>query len=499
MSVEPSDASDIDPVATIKLARRLAEANLCPEALDAWRKAGAAIRRDDIPAAARCNFQLGRYEAVLDLTKDVGAGAEAHRPMALAALGAYREAAIEFGKLEGVVQGEEFWVLAAETALATGDEARAARAIAALEAGATPEQAAATTFLKARLAHVHGDRGEARRLFNAAARLQTPPWSERARLHQIQCDEDDGEALRSAALSWHGGAFEREALLAIGFCDVRRGDIASALRPYRLLATRHQQSDVATVAVNKGAALLPMLLAANSPLPPETAARAFFANVDLAPPGHDGDLLIKDAARRLAELDLHEEAATLLEHQVFKRLRGVERSLVAIELAERYLDAGAAAEAVRVMQSTRIAGLPAEILARRRELEATALARIGRTDAAISLLEAAGQPRHQRRLAEIYWAERRWSEAARSYAAAFEAGGERRDLAAQLALRAAAAHLLAGDRDGYRAFAAIAAARLEDHPVADLIASMGEARPGVDFDRRFLKDYRAAFDVKAEI
>lgn len=495
MTIEAAPTLSVD--VDVEAARRFASEDLCPEALALWRPWPAEMSADDHAEAVRCNFQLGRYETVLELTKDRIEIGRSYRALSLAALGAYQEAAVAFASGKPAEQDAEALVLGLETALATRDHLRAEQAIAALDREKTPEREAASAFFQARLARARGDHRSAQRLFKLSADFEVSPWSERARLHQIRCDEVGGENLKATALAWRGGAFEREALLAIGRCDAKRGDLGSSLRAYRLLTVRHRHSDAAMAAARQGGQLLPRLLAAQSPLPPEQAARTFFLNVDLAPPGRDGDLLIKSAARRLADLDLHREAATLLEHQVFNRLRGKERSIVAAELAERYLDAGAAQEAVRVLQSTRIAGLDADAVARRRKLEATALAEVGRTDAAIALLESSGDRRDLQQLGDIHWSAKRWREAASAYASAFDATSDSGDGSAQFAVRAAAAFILAGDREGYRTFAAAATKRLEGEPEADLIASMGEARPGVDFDRRFMKDYRAAFGVKS--
>ena len=275
-----------------------------------------------------------------------------------------------------------------------------------------------------------------------------------------------------------------------GAMALAAGDYEAGFRAYARVAARFPDSDDALAAQAEIGRRLGDLFTAD--IRPENAARLFFAHVAFAPPGREGDALIRQAADRLKMLGLYAEAAALLDHQVFKRLRGTERARIAADLAELQLSAAAPDAALRALRSTRIAGLDAETNARRRLLEATALARLGKNDAAATLLENAAGPAEIEARASIFWAAERWSDAARDYAVLFAARPDQRDAA----MRAATAYLLAGDRSGYRDFARANAANLAGTPDGDVIGAMG----GVDRDAflgAFMEKYRALYAARS--
>lgn len=159
--------------------------------------------------------------------------------------------------------------------------------------------------------------------------------------------------------------------------------------------------------------------------------------------------------------------------------------------------AGDAKEALRVIRSTRFSGLDGALNQQRKRIEARALAGSGDAKAAIALLADASDAKDVLLRAEISWTHRAWAEAARdyaAYAAGFASFDQVSDRAA--AVRGATAFLLAGDRDGYRSFAAEMSKRLKGAPEARLIETLG------DVDReRFLSgmmdSYRALYGASS--
>ena len=105
----------------------------------------------------------------------------------------------------------------------------------------------------------------------------------------------------------------------------------------------------------------------------------------------------------------------MLEHQVFNRLRGFERSIVAVDLAAIYLLAKKPHEALRVLRSTRIAGLEESVNHKRRLLEAKALVASDQNEAALNLLESPATPSQGLLKANIYWQQEDWANAATVY------------------------------------------------------------------------------------
>lgn len=463
---------------------------------DLWVEAHSRVRDiSERPAqviAAECDYRMGRYRAAAARLQDA---APEHPLLAisLARLGAFDRARESFAAIParsatGAVRAD-FAVAKAETLIETGD-LDAAAAVLSGASGAIPREA--TNFLAARVRAARGDNAAAISAFRRAASGDVNEWSMRARLALLDT-EGDIDAMERLSLEWRGGAFERDLQLALGRRRLARDDFDRGFRALETIVNRYPNSSAALEAQSMIEAALPRLFDDATGLHPKEAARLFFENVEYAPPGGEGDKLIRDASAKLAALGLYRPAAQLLDHQVFKRLRGGDRARVAADLAELHLSANDPAAALRVIRSTRIAGLSADENARRRRIEARALALSGKSDNALALLSDAPADEDLKLRAEINWSRRAWPEAARDYASYFES---RRILDGKsdraLAVRAATAFLLAGDRAGYRAFASSAAERLGGAAEASLIRSLGDVDQN-EFLANVLQSYRAVY------
>lgn len=474
----------------INLARFYMAHELWVEALAALKRIAAASPTAQA-LAAECEYRSGRYGAVA-LRLGASAPDDPLLAMALSRLGAYAEARQAFTRIPppaGALR-DEYFLTAAEAALEEGDAEAAENALR-KSAGVDQNR---RRFLAARLYAARGAKQRAALAFRSATAAGENEWSMRARLALAVADRDIG-AIERLSLNWQGGAFERDMLLALGRLRLDGGDYDRGFAALRRLIDAFPQSDAARAAEARIAGELAGLFADGSSLDPIDAARLFFENVEFAPPGRDGDLLIRQASQRLEMLGLHAQAAQLLDHQVFKRLRGAARATIAADLAEIHLAARNAEAALRVIRSTRIAGLPESVNQRRLRLEARALVETGEDAAAFAALSRLSSAADIRLRGDLNWSRQAWAEAASDYAsvvAAQEMLTTPEDRA--LAVRAATAFLLAGDRAGYRAFASDVAPRLQGAAEADLIATLGD----VDRERfisGFMGAYRAAYSA----
>jgi hypothetical protein len=243
------------------------------------------------------------------------------------------------------------------------------------------------------------------------------------------------------------------------------------------LVARHGGSDAAQGARGRIAAALARL-ASDDKIAPRDLAQAFYESIEFMPAGAAGDALIRQLTERLVRLDLLKEAAELLEHQVFARLRGVERSRTAAELGQIYLDDQRPGEALRVMRSTRIAGLDATTLARRKLIEATALDRTGASAAALEFLAGVEDAQALWLRADIEWRLKDWAASAASYRNIVETSeGSPDERTKAAAVRAGAAYAAAGDSKGLAELYKLA----KSHPGLDreaAILSSMDARAG---------------------
>jgi tetratricopeptide (TPR) repeat protein len=149
---------------------------------------------------------------------------------------------------------------------------------------------------------------------------------------------------------------------------------------------------------------------------PKVEALALYQEFrSLMPVGRRGDEIARRLADRLHELDLVNEAAEILEHQVKNRLEGVARASVATRLAVMHLQNRQPAKALTVLRGTRLSTLPEDLRRARSLLEARALGELFRTDLAIEVLANDKGEDVERLRADIYWKGKRWREAGESY------------------------------------------------------------------------------------
>ncbi len=123
--------------------------------------------------------------------------------------------------------------------------------------------------------------------------------------------------------------------------------------------------------------------------------------------------MIRRLADRLVSVDLLDQAAELLQHQVDNRLQGAARAQVATRLAVIYLMNRKPDRALAALRATRIAELPNDELRNQRLLlEARALSDIGRHDVALEVIANIEGREAMRLRSDILWAGKRWREAA---------------------------------------------------------------------------------------
>lgn len=307
------------------------------------------------------------------------------RGIALAELGAFNEAAGDLLRTEHATipfedNAAHFYLARAQTALAIGHIDPALRALRSIDEHIeTQEQRDRRRLLEARLQLARGADSAAVNSLNILQRDSEPPVSLHAEIDLIRYRQRNGalsisdgiDQLRTIGLRWSGGALERERLETEAALHEHAGNRIAAVAAQRKLLLRFPASDAARSAEKYIRTALASILT-DKTVSPRDAARTFYENIELAPPGAEGDALIRDAVETLAGLDLLPEAAELLHHQVFKRLRGAERSEVAADLAALYLAVDDPSAAIEAIENTRRTRLPESIAVSRAILEADA-------------------------------------------------------------------------------------------------------------------------------
>ncbi len=151
--------------------------------------------------------------------------------------------------------------------------------------------------------------------------------------------------------------------------------------------------------------------------PIQSVALFYEFDDNLMPVGPDGDQMVRKLAQRLVAFDLLEPASVLLQYQVDNRIRGVGKSAVAVDLATIYLWDKRPEKALSAINTTRQPQLPKELALERRLLEAAAYRDMGRYDHVVELVEPLEGIEAKSLLADAYWRDRKWPEAAKALVA----------------------------------------------------------------------------------
>jgi hypothetical protein len=178
--------------------------------------------------------------------------------------------------------------------------------------------------------------------------------------------------------------------------------------------------------------------------------------------------MIRRLADRLISVDLLDQAAELLQHQVDHRLQGAARAQVAIRLAVVYLMSRKPDRALQTLRATRSGELPNALRNQRLLLEGRALSDTGRHDLALEVVANLQGREAERLRADVQWAARRWRAAGEQIEKLY---GERwRDWTPLTeadradVLRAAVAYVLGEDQLGLERFRQKYAAKMSESP-----------------------------------
>ena len=184
-------------------------------------------------------------------------------------------------------------------------------------------------------------------------------------------------------MAWRGDETEAEALQLLGRLYAEDGRYRDAFQIMRTALTAYPRSEMTRRIQDEAAVAFDSLFLGGKgdAMPAIDALSLFYDFRDLTPVGRRGDEMIRKLADRLVSVDLLDQAAELLQHQVDNRLQGAARAQVAVRLAVIYLMARKPDRAIQVLRATRSADLPNELRNQRLLIEARAQSDVGRPDA----------------------------------------------------------------------------------------------------------------------
>ena len=505
--------------ARMALARYLLENELAAEALGALRIV--AINQGDLVEIdpeyrllrGAANVMMGRVHAAqADLTASAlmnNPSAALWRGYAAAQAQNWADARRELERGAGGMEEHppawraRFQAALAEAAMQLNDYAAAEAAARAAMAQA-PDQALRlqARLIEARVIAARGDPAHALTMMDELARVHDEETAVRAQVEAIRIRRATGamravdsvEALEALRFRWRGNSTELMIVGMLGETYSELGRWREALATMRIAADRFPTDPAARQLRADMSTLFERLFLDGEAdqLEPIQALGLFYEFSDLTPVGPNGDRIVRLLAGRLVHVDLLEQAAQLLQHQVDERLQGVGKAQVAADLAAIYLMDHKPDRALVALASSRQPNMPQTLLADRRILEARALLDLGRLDAATELVERDRSEDAQRVRAEAAWRARDWQRAAAELRTLLSARNRSQPLdeyGRQVVLRTGVALTLAGDEAGVRTLYREYAGDLANTPEADAFEIVAG---GINADGAAIRDVARA-------
>ena len=379
---------------------------------------------------------IGRHdEAAVDLA---GGGlssdpsAQAWQGLLAAERSDWAAARIAFGKAAPAIdQFPPLWRVRfaaahARAAMETGD----INAAHGLLAYAFRQEVPASEELRARLVQAavferQGQTERALRVYQAVARAPIDDIAAKARLSATRLElalnritpAQATEKLEPLRWLWRGDATELEVIRTLAGIYLQQGRYREALGALKGAGTRLPNlPEAAALQADLSNAFRALFLeGAADGLQPVQSLALFYDFRELTPVGADGDEMVRRLARRLIDVDLLDQAAELLKHQVDERLEGVAKAQVATDLAAVYLMDRQPEPALQALWNSRSTLLPTALQSQRRVLEARALMDLGRYDHALEILGSDTGASAQAVRGEIAWKQQNWAQAAAFY------------------------------------------------------------------------------------
>jgi tetratricopeptide (TPR) repeat protein len=288
--------------------------------------------------------------------------------------------------------------------------------------GVPPAMEPAMAVLSGRLNEALGHNEEALINYRAAADSNDRQAAARGRLREIALRSANGDMPRKDAINalellttiWRGDEIEAEGLALLAHFYMLDSRYREELHTWRVAVLNHPNSDYTRKIQDEAAVTFENLFLGGKAdaLPPVEALGMFYDYRDLTPIGRRGDEMIRRLTDRLVSVDLLDQAAELLQHQVDHRLQGAARAQVATRLAVIYLMNRKPDRAIATLRATRTSDLSNDLREQRLLLEARALSDTGRHDLALELISNINSHEAIRLRSDILSAARRWREAA---------------------------------------------------------------------------------------
>ncbi len=312
---------------------------------------------------------------------------------------------------------------AAEAALETRDTATAKRLFDRVIEHSGPEQEEnpQTQYLRGLLYAQTGETDQARQQLTAAFNSYDRFYRAKAGLALTNLELSEGkmsptaaaEQLAGLTFTWRGDDLEMQIRSRMGEVLIAGGEYAKGFNTMKETAALVADTPRAEAITREMSRIFADLFKDGAQrLPTLDALQLYDQFRELTPVGEAGDEIIRQLAERLISIDLLNRAADLLQHQVEFRLSGLDKARIGTRLASVRLLDNKPEEALKALELSNIAGLPADLAAERRLMQAKALAELNRGDEAMQLLAQDDSTNANLLRVDIAWKGQKWDAAA---------------------------------------------------------------------------------------
>ncbi|WP_448661395.1 hypothetical protein ACG3SL_12140 [Sphingomonas sp. CJ20] len=284
--------------------------------------------------------------------------------------------------------------------------------------------------------------------------------------------------LEAIRYGWRGGPVERRALSLEYRLATEINDPRATLRSGATLFRWFKLGPESAGMLAQLQATLGTLLSPESGVPLPEAAGLYWEYRELAPAGAAGDVLVLKLADRLQGAGLYARAAELLQYQLMQRMQDVAQGPLSIKVAALHILAGKPERAIQMLHETEQASYSPSMQQDRKRMEAVALHRLGRDDAAMAALE--GVPDAAAVRAEIHWRSKDWASFAVENEGRLPAPKALSEPAQAAVLRQAVALAMLGREDRLKALRARYAAAFAGVPSREAFDVLTRDPSGID-------------------
>lgn len=228
--------------------------------------------------------------------------------------------------------------------------------------------------------------------------------------HNTLSKDEIIDRLERLRLGWHGDSLELKVLSLLGDLYSEKKDYVNAMRIWdngvncfpstgTAIEMSRRMEETFIIMFNEGTA---------DSLPTMDALALYYQYRNYAPPGSTGRAMVEKLADRLVAVDLLDQAALLLDHQMHFQSEKEQRSLLGTKVATIHLLNHQPKKALQALQDS-VYGENAVLLRLlRNRLAAHAHADLGQSDKALQILGQDDSPDAERIRLDIYWQKKDW-------------------------------------------------------------------------------------------